>query len=226
MTIRFGLNLIVGMLSCMVACAQGTASIAVRGTLTDWYGHPAPRFQILVLPTSMSSSPQQHVFTSEQGEFEFENLAPGSYAIYPYDNSLQYPLRADLFMSDKPDRFKLEKQGQNIFLNLHLPPPAAVLRLVLMAKGEPLTQTDVVLCHESERTRSAEVHTDDQGKLLYALPARESIYVTVKTPFGSFNSEPIALLPGEAKMLRSDILVPDEGWTQNPDHECVPFRGR
>ena len=142
-------------LLCLLAMQDTTAKPAmstIDGTILTADGKPAPNMILLVQGIFPPATLRTEVRSDADGHYRVPELEPGLYALYPYDNSDQYRLRNNMFLSASPERIIL-KSGEHLRKDLVLPPEAGVIAgTVVSSDGLPLRNVAVVLCHADAAT--------------------------------------------------------------------------
>jgi hypothetical protein len=184
-------------------------------------GKPGKNFQVFIMPASMTASPQVRTLADEFGHFYVSGINPGQYAIYPFEESTQYPLRNDMFLSKNPDRATVAGTA-DVVIDLILPKPAAVINGIITSNKVPLANTQVVLCHSDETWRSATINTDTDGRFSYIVPSEESLSITLpNTTKGSVTVSGFSLTPDENRNIEIDVSDRPGG---KPAAACKPFQ--
>lgn len=204
---------------------QNTTAKPVIGTLEGEIftadGKPAPNMILFVQGVFPPATLKTEVQSDAEGHYRVSELEPGQYVLYPYNNSDQYPIRNNMFLSNSPERINL-KSGEHLRKDLVLPPAAGVIEgTTVSSNGLPLSRVDLVLCHADDAKRSAEIHTSDTGTFRYIVPSGERLSVLIEQPSGiALQETNIVLKPGERREIkfvlrqRSDIH----------GARCIPFR--
>ena len=197
------------------------ATCSVEGKIVTADGKPAPNMILWVQGVFPPATLMTEVRDDAEGHYRVPELQPGQYVLYPYDDSDQYPLRNNMFLSASPERMIL-KSGEHLRKDLVLPPAAGVIEgTTVSSNGLPLSRMDVVLCHADDAKRSAEIHTSDTGTFRYIVPSGEPLSVLIQQPSGiALQETNIVLKPGERREMkfvlgqRSDVH----------GVRCIPFR--
>jgi hypothetical protein len=180
---------------------------------------------IIVLAASNSATPKSRTMTDDEGKYTIEGLTPGEYAIYPFNETTQYPLRADMFLSKSPDRITVNNSQTTVNKDLVLPSEAATVHgNVLNDAGAPLPNAEVILCHTDEVWRSATIPTEDDGTFFYIVPSDEAITIVARAPgIGQVIASGIIFHPDEDKKLTFKIIKGAKASVKDTDI-CIPFK--
>ncbi len=197
------------------------AMCTVEGQIFTADGRPAPNMNLSIQGIFPPATLRTEVRSDAEGHYRVPGLEPGQYVLYPYNNSDQYPLRNNMFLSASPERMIL-KSGEHAKKDLVLPREAGVIAgTVVSSDGLPLRNVAVVLCHADAAKRSAEIHTSDAGNFTYIVPSGEPLSVLIQQPSGLISQETnIILKPNERREMKFVL-------GQRPDvhgARCVPFR--
>ena len=193
----------------------------VEGKIVTADGRPVANMNLLIQGIYPPATLRTEVRSDAEGHYRVPELEPGQYVLYPYDNSDQYPMRNNMFLSDSPERV-IMKSGEHLRKDLVLPPAAGVIAgTAVSSDGLPLRNVAVVLCHADAAKRSAEIHTSDTGTFTYIVPSGESLSVLIQELSGlALQETNIVLKPSERREMkfvlgqRSDIH----------GARCIPFR--
>ncbi len=202
-------------------CTSMMQAASIKGIVRYPDGQPAKDFQILIAPASQTASAQVRTQTDSDGIYGTDGLSPGLYAVYPFDQSADYPLRNNMFLSNNPDRV-LVSTDTEATLDIILPKPAAMLHGRVIDGVNILTDSQIVLCHQYEPWRSATIRTDSQGKFTYIVPSDEllsiSVFAPSKTPV---TRSGLSLKPEEVREVQVDVA---ERKVDDTKTTCKPFK--
>src|ERR1700691_3186114 len=107
--------------------SQNVQRCTLEGVVRLPNGQAMSGMTVLVMPASNSASPKSRTMTDDAGKYTIEGLKPGDYAIYPFNETTQYPLRADMFLSKSPDRITVNNSQTTVNKDLVLPSEAATV---------------------------------------------------------------------------------------------------
>src|ERR1700680_2439299 len=107
--------------------SQNVQRCTLEGVVRLPNGQAMPGMAVLVLPASNSASPKSRTRTDDAGKYTIEGLTPGEYAIFPFNETTQYPLRANMFLSKSPDRITVKNSQTTVHKDLVLPSEAATV---------------------------------------------------------------------------------------------------
>ena len=210
-------------LLCLLAMqdTQKHAMCTVEGEIFTADGRAAPNMILFVQGIFPPATLRTEVRSDANGHYRTPELQPGQYVLYPYNNSDQYPIRNNMFLSDTPDRMIL-KSGDHITKDLVLPPEASVIAgTAVNSDGVPLRRVAVVLCHADAVKRSAEISTSDAGTFTYIVPSGEPLSVLIQQPSGlALQQTNIVLHPNERREMRFVLGRRSEVHGAR----CIPFR--
>ncbi len=196
----------------------------IQGNIRFQNGEPAA--QIMIELEQVNSVAHWHTITDADGHYVISHLTHGEYVIYPYGKYEEYPARDNMFLSKNPDRVLLLLDDSQVTANLTMAPKAAILSgSVVDAKGFSIPGAQVVLCHADEVDRSAEIHSDPQGRFRYIIPSGENLSVYVYSQgYAALQKTGIQLSPGEAREITFQLSEGKKGPDEIKGEQCKPFR--
>lgn len=197
----------------------------IEGNISFTDGEVAVNIQLFILAPEKNY--RRYARADEQGHYSIDSLPLGNVVIYPYDSSDLYPLRGDMFLSKNPDRVELTKEHPSATKNVVVPPKAGIIEGTVLSKsGLRIGGAQVVLCHSEEPGRSAEIHSDDNGRFRYIVPSGEAISVYTRSGGNRPSQQAnIILLPGETRNMKFVTATnPATTGAHFEGEACRPFR--
>ncbi len=199
-----------------VSCIAST----IKGTVTMPDGRPAVFFKVDLIRISANNIDNAvRIVTDQDGRYQATGLPEGEYVLFFYNNTLEYPLRRDMFLDDKPLRLTVGA-GERV-ADVSLPDPAVIVDGIVRNGLVALPQVTIGLCHKGQEWRSGTIKADALGHFRYVVPAHEELSISVITKAsGAFTFTPLR--------FTQDSKVPLELDTSKAVRNappCKPFTG-